>query len=279
MILENDVLRVEISSLGAEVRSIFDKTNGRELMWSGDSSWWNRVSPVLFPIVGSLNNKKFRYQGNEYEMMNHGFLRDTEMDLVSSNDSEVWYELESNSETKKMYPFDFVVRVGYVLRDNVLDVKWNVLNTSSDEMYFSIGAHPSFLAEEGDKFVIESNGVTNRYPVTDSGIDAPYEEVVSEVIIEPSVFVDDALVYDNTSATTLITKKADIRVTYDSFMYVGLWASIKNGEMSPFVCIEPWVGIADFVGFDGELNDKVGMVKLNSKEENAYIYSIEITSK
>lgn len=279
MILENDVLRVEIHSFGAEIRGIFDKVNQRELMWSGDSSWWSRVSPVLFPIVGGLRDKKYRHDGVEYEMSQHGFLRDNEMSCIRQSETEVWYGFVANEETKRVYPFDFVVEIGYELLENTVLVKWRVKNNGDEPMYFSIGAHPAFLAEEGDRFIIESNGITNRYPLVLGGVGDPYQEDVEVVEIHPSIFVHDALIYDNTRATTLVTKRADIKVTYDNFMYVGLWSTLKDGIMAPFVCIEPWIGIADFADFEGELRNKTGMVKLGAKSENAYMYSIEVTTK
>lgn len=35
-------------------------------MWDAKPEYWKRTSPVLFPIVGSLNNGSYRYEGKEY---------------------------------------------------------------------------------------------------------------------------------------------------------------------------------------------------------------------
>ena len=39
-ILENDTLRVEIESFGAEIKSVKRKADGREYMWCGDPEYW-----------------------------------------------------------------------------------------------------------------------------------------------------------------------------------------------------------------------------------------------
>ena len=64
--LKNDILTVLVSEMGAELQSIVK--NGYEYLWQGDPAFWGRRSPVLFPIVGSVWEKKYRVDGKEYEM-------------------------------------------------------------------------------------------------------------------------------------------------------------------------------------------------------------------
>ena len=35
---------------------------------------------------------------------------------------------------------------------------------------------------------------------------------------------------------------------------LGIWS--PSGKDAPFICIEPWYGVTDVDGFDGELRDK-----------------------
>ena len=65
-ILENECLKVEIDSFGAEVKSVYGKKNHIEYMWCGDKKYWGRTAPVLFPFVGSLKNKEYKYEGKTY---------------------------------------------------------------------------------------------------------------------------------------------------------------------------------------------------------------------
>ncbi len=80
-IIENDWLKVEIDSNGAEIQAVEHKKNKINYMWTGDSAYWGRVSPVLFPIVGRLKEDQYQLEGKTYEMSQHGFLRDIDFEL------------------------------------------------------------------------------------------------------------------------------------------------------------------------------------------------------
>ena len=135
--LKNDVLTVEVSEHGAELQSIRKGTT--EYLWQGDPAYWGRRSPVLFPIVGSVWEKRYRVNGTEYELGQHGFARDMKFVLVSQTEDEVRYRLESDEETLKKYPYPFVLEIAYRLHGSSVDVIWEVTNPASEEMYFQIG--------------------------------------------------------------------------------------------------------------------------------------------
>ena len=96
-ILRNGALTVEICEHGAELQSI--RKGETEYLWQGDPAYWGRRSPVLFPIVGSVWEKRYRVNGTEYELGQHGFARDMDFTLVSTSETEVRYRLESSEET------------------------------------------------------------------------------------------------------------------------------------------------------------------------------------
>ena len=139
-ILENDTLRVEIESFGAEIKSVKRKADGREYMWCGDPEYWGRTSPVLFPFVGAPKNKEYRYEGRTYSMGQHGFARDMEFALEAQEGKSIWFVLASTEETYVKYPFRFRLHIGYMLDENEVSVHWKVDNTDEKPMYFSIGA-------------------------------------------------------------------------------------------------------------------------------------------
>ena len=146
--LTNGELTVKVSSHGAELCSIMKE--GREYLWQADPAFWKRHSPVLFPIVGSLWNGKCRFDGQEYEMSQHGFARDMDFTLLSLTDNEVRYRLVSDEETMARYPFPFVLEIGYRLDGNKVTVLWSVTNPGEKEMHFQIGAHPAFFYPDFD---------------------------------------------------------------------------------------------------------------------------------
>lgn len=170
--LSNDKFVVRINSFGAEVKSVINKSTLREYMWYGDGKYWGRTSPVLFPFVGNVRDKKYNWEDIEYPMGQHGFARDMEFNLVkevaatevdvnpSTNagktsssagatepvyEASVTWQLNSDETTLKKYPFPFTLNITYTLSGNELKVDWEVINPGKDTMHFSIGAHPAFL--------------------------------------------------------------------------------------------------------------------------------------
>ena len=151
--LENDKLKVKVNLHGAELRSIYGKENELEYLWNADAKFWNRSSPVLFPFVGSLKNKKYTHDGKEYAMGQHGFARDMDFTMISQSEDEVWFAVKDTEETYAKYPFHFELEVGYRLEGKELTVMWKVKNVNDSDMHFSIGAHPAFFCpvHEGEK--------------------------------------------------------------------------------------------------------------------------------
>lgn len=69
--IQDGILKVVISSKGAEVQSVKDRHNGYEYIWQANPKVWARHAPVLFPIVGRLVNDEYTYKGKKYHMTEH----------------------------------------------------------------------------------------------------------------------------------------------------------------------------------------------------------------
>ena len=273
--LKNDFLTVQVSDFGAELQSIVK--DGYEYLWQGDPAFWGRRSPVLFPIVGSVWEKKFRVDGKEYEMGQHGFARDSRFELVSASDSEVWYRLESSEETLSRYPWPFVLQIGYRLAGNELEVLWKVANPGSEEMFFQIGAHPAFNYPDDDVAKVERgffvfDGSSERacpsqlecIRIREKGcVDA---EVMHPLALEEggvlpldknTFDVIDTIMLQDSQISEVALLRPDrtpyLTVRFDAPV-VGLWSPpCKN---APFICIEPWFGRCDRHGYTGDFRDK-----------------------
>ena len=267
--LENDLLKVEIDSFGAEVKSVIRKDNNREYMWYGNKKFWGRTSPVLFPFVGSMRDKKFTWQGKDYPMGQHGFARDMEHTLVSQTDEEIRFCLKSNEETMKKFPFPFVLSIGYRLSGDKVDVMWEVENPAAGDLYFSIGAHPAFLCPvhgEKDKtgYRLLFDGVTEIHHhgnTLDTGL-AVEEDLILPLTDGYAEITDgffDRCTYmvegKQTGEVSLVTPdgKPYVTVEFDMPMFA-VWS--PEGKNAPFVCIEPWCGRCDEVGYDGTLEER-----------------------
>ena len=142
--LENAYLKVDLSAKGAELQGLYNKGTNIEYLWNGDSKYWGKHSPVLFPIVGSLKNNSFNYKGKNYELPRHGFARDYVFEIERATETEAVFTLTQNAKTLKVYPFYFELKLKYTLRDSKLNLTYEVINTGADELLFSIGAHPAF---------------------------------------------------------------------------------------------------------------------------------------
>ena len=56
---------------------------------------------------------------------------------------------------------------------------------------------------------------------------------------------------------------------------MGLWTSYVDGKLSPFVCIEPWLGITDEKGGYDELSQKRSIRALSVGTDESHVYSLE----
>ena len=136
--LENERISVTILTKGAELASIKNKKTGIEYLWQADPTYWGRHAPVLFPVVGRLKEDSYQVDGKSYPMNQHGFARDGDFEIVEQDDSSVTLELGAATETKRVYPFDFKLKIQYRLVGETVTTHYTVENPSSTEkLYFS----------------------------------------------------------------------------------------------------------------------------------------------
>lgn len=295
-VLENEQLRVTVERDGAQLVSIFDKEKHRELLWQADPAVWNRHAPVLFPFVGKSFEGRYRLDGKTYEIMPHGFARDMAFEPVLCDMDECWYKRKDTPETLARYPFHFELEIGHRLEGRTLTVLWRVTNTDSGEMLFMIGGHPAFRVPEG-KTIYDYTFVFNRmgdragtgqaslhYQSPDA--DGFREESRSgalaltggEVKLTKGFF-DRALTYifddaQVSSAGLLVDGEPYVTVECSGFPYLGVWTMEQT---HPFVCLEPWYGVCDRKGYEGELKERDGVVTLPGREswERSYRIIVE----
>ena len=287
--LTNGILTVNVKEHGAELSSIVK--NGTEYLWQADPAFWGRHSPVLFPIVGSVWEKRYRVGGREYGLGQHGFARDMDFSMVSSSDAEVRYRLESSEETLEKYPWPFVLEIAYRLHDNKLDVIWEVENPGTEDMYFQIGAHPAFNYPDYDPdrpergfFSFDKSVGLECIRIKEKGcVDAETKyplEVPSDGLLpvtrETFDAIDTIMLQDSQIGKVTfhrIDGSPWLSLSFDAPV-VGIWSPpTKN---APFICIEPWYGRCDRAGYEGEFKDKDWINRLAPGERFSSVYTIEI---
>ena len=265
--LENMNLKVTINQKGAEVSRVLSKEKGTEYMWNADGTYWNRTAPVLFPIVGSLKDKKFTAEGKDYSMSQHGFARDMDFKFVKQNNKSITFRLDSNKFTKELYPYDFTLEVSYKLDGYRLTTSWKVINKDERTIHFQIGGHPAFMCpvdkktKQTDYFIAFDTDKPLKYSLLQDGlVSSDGGELITEdgvIRIDEHLFDNDALIFEGQGVKRVELCKSDkmvyIAVTFDAPLF-GIWS--PAGKNAPFVCIEPWYGRADKTDFSGTIADR-----------------------
>ncbi|HEL9203506.1 TPA: aldose 1-epimerase family protein [Listeria monocytogenes] len=286
--LENEVLLVEMKTSGAELTRIFHKDTGLEYLWNADSKFWGRHSPVLFPTVGRLVEDTYLVDGKPYHLGQHGFARDRDFQVVEQTEKSVRFELDADEDSLAVYPYKFKLSIIYTIEKNTVAVSYEVENTDNKRIYFSIGAHPAFNLPLTDgttfedyylDFGTEENLETLclEGPYRSGEIKKVVDEAARYLPLNYDLFKNDALIFEALKQKEM-TIKSDktphfVKVSFPEFPFVGVWTA-KAG--TPFLCIEPWYGIADGSGKSVELRDKAGIEHLEPEAVFASEYEITV---
>lgn len=260
-------VEIKINKKGAELKSL--KYNEKEYLWPGDEKYWGKSSPVLFPFVGGLKDSAYIYKGKKYDMGRHGFARDRDFEIFEEADNYITFLLESDEESLKVYPFNFEFYITYRLKKDGIGIEYKVNNKNNEDMYFSLGAHPAFSCKETayENYYLKFSQKENAslYKLIGANINpnpVKYFDNSDRIDLSKELFKDDALVFKNLNSNKITIKnkvnKNFVEVEYKGFPWMGIWAPIG----APFVCIEPWYGVADFYNHDGMLENKVGIERL-----------------
>lgn len=286
-IIENAFVKVEVSPHGAELQSIFNKQFHLEYLWQGDPAVWPRKAPVLFPIVGKVKDNQYTISGKTYSLSQHGFARDNAFTLVSATDTTLVYRLTHSEDSFKNFPYQFELDISYSIEHSILKVAYKIHNPSgTSDLYYSIGAHPGFRCPlvEGETFEdyyleFEKAEKLNRV-LLDGGLRGDQTEPVpltnNKLPLSVNLFgPKDAIVVSGLHSERISLKSNKsvhgLHFDYKNYPWFGIWS--KPG---PFVCLEPWMGVADDIHAAGDFIKKESIQFLQPKAEALFTYSIEL---
>jgi galactose mutarotase-like enzyme len=277
--ISNTTLTATINTLGAELISLVK--NNKNYIWNIDETYWNKTSPVLFPIVGRLKNDSYSFNGKTYQLSRHGFARNMEFTFDKKSDSQVIFELNETEETKAIYPFNFKLFMAYTLMENELVIEYFVRNESDEVLPFSIGAHPAFaISDKFENYTLQFNKADTfeTHQLENESFNGKTTLVDTKnnaIALNYTLFEKDALVFKSLKSNEVTLKnkdKAILKVNYDHFPYLGIWTK----QNAPFLCIEPWCGLADSTNHNGNLEEKEGINHLPAGEDFLRAIRIEI---
>lgn len=272
-VIENEYLKVNIRSQGAELTSVYNKQTGTEHLWQADPKIWGWHAPNLFPVVGGLINNQLLVDGKTYPMQRHGFIRPTELKLVEGTKAHALFSLPYSEHTLSAYPYKFSYQIIYDLIDNALRVTYKVINLDQQAIYFSVGGHPAFNVPFNGQGSYQDYYLEFETPETlhthmlsadgfFTGETRPVALDGNKLHLNHDLFKDDALVFKNLKSRMVTIKSTThdqaLSVEFPHFNYLGIWA--KPG--ADFVCIEPWLGCADTADQPKDIKQKEAIQKL-----------------
>jgi galactose mutarotase-like enzyme len=269
--IASDLLRAEIDPRGAQLSRLTDR-DGRELLWDGDPSVWSGRAPLLFPIVGVLAGGNYRLGGTSYRLPRHGFARGSNFQVLEHGASAARLGLRADQATWQVYPFKFDLQVSFALAGATLSMTSRIYNAAPTPLLASFGYHPALrwplpFGQPRESHLIEFD---TEEPAPVRRIDAaglliptpqPTPVVGRRLALDDSLFVDDVLIFDRVQSRGVTYGAASgprLRVAFPDSPYLGVWT--KPGAR--FICIEPWHGITDPVGFTGEFSEKPGVFQV-----------------
>ena len=268
--LRSSQIDAEVNPLGAQLSVL--RAAGRDWLWDGDPAVWAGRAPLLFPIVGALAGGTYRLGHKEYALSRHGFARGRNFAVQSADASSVVLRLAADAETLVVYPFHFDLTVHFVAHAASLSVTARVRNAGDVDMPASIGYHPAFRwpltdGAQRSSYYLEFE---QDEPAPVRRLDAaglltaarhPSPVVGRRLALSDALFQEDVVIFDALRSRSVLFGCGTgprLRLDFPDAQNLGIWS--KPG--AKFICIEPWHGIADAVGFSGDFTHKAGVFVL-----------------
>lgn len=267
--LRSDELEAEVAALGAELVRLTWR-GGTELLWQGDPASWTGQSPILFPVVGRVREGIVRVGGDTFPMPQHGFALTSRFELVEADAASCRLRLRDDATTRRHYPFAFELGLHYRLDGRHLRVEAEIKNPGEVPLPASFGFHPGFawpllpgLAKADHHFTFAADE-TLEVARLEGGLLGPERETLAlergRLALHEGLFAKGAMVMTrlDSRSVTYGAKGSEIaiEVAFEHLPHLAFW--MRPG--ADYVCIEPWHGYADPVGFAGQLADKPGGV-------------------
>lgn len=281
-------LTARINPLGAELWSLAD-AQGREFMTDADPAFWSGHAPLLFPIVGGLSGDRYRLDGREYELPRHGFARRAAFEVIEAGETAARFLLRDSEESRAAYPFAFELEIAFRLQGTTLHVAATVRNPGAEPLPFSFGYHPAFAwplpggAEKADHVIAfaapEPQPIRRLDPATGlllpDALPTPVEG--HHLALDAALFEADAMIWDELASRSLTFGTpggSQIALSFPDTPMLGVWQ--KPG--AAFLCIEPWQGHADPLGFTGDFRSKPGVVQLPPGASRSFRMDVTVLS-
>lgn len=250
--IENAYLKVTVSALGAQLRSVVRKCDGVEHLWQVDKDVWAFQAPILFPYTGRVVDDAIEAKGNLYEAPLHGFARHMEHELIDRTGDTLVLELCSCPKTLEKFPYEFRLLSTFTLENDTLHHTLTVENLDTEQLPFGIGYHTGFSIPFDDKHTAADYEL--RFSETESPLcvnSLPHGLLhgdfyylganICSVPLDENLFSNGSHCMVNLKSATLglyeNSTGRGVVCNIQEFPYTVIWS--KPGTPR-FVCIEPW---------------------------------------
>ncbi|MCQ2387036.1 MAG: hypothetical protein MJ066_01140 [Clostridia bacterium] len=273
--LKNEKIEIKVNSLGAEIISVIK--DGKERMWQNENGEWDGHAPVLFPYCGTVVVTKF---GKDYIGEQHGLACYIGFALIEQGKDFLRFSACSSKETKKTFPYDFILEVIYRLKEDNIIIEYNIGNPSDENLYYACGGHESFKIEddienyylefekEEDFIDHEVNNDTGHL----SGITKSMGKGRILKFSENKLINDRTIVLKDINSRKVMLKKNDGTLigesNFNGINNVLFW----RPGLGKTVCIEPWTNLPDTDNAPSiEFSQKYGVFELEPKKTANFV--------
>ena len=282
MIIENDLFKIETTSLGGHLTSIYSKKKDKEYLYQIRKDSWNGQDIFIFPFIARVKDY-FLIDNKKYTFKNHGLIR-----YMNGKEDGNSYIFNSNDETFKNYPYKFTAKISYILIKNELIINYEIINNDTKDMPFMLGAHPAFklpFVENENESDISNNSIILKtkgkiiqelQDSTFSFMLGQKQEYKTNIIkLSKELFrKTNTIILDGKNIDKIILKKKDktsIILNFNHSDFIAIWSDNYYGD---YVCIEPWLGLPDYLNPVLELSKKPGIHILKPGSVFKYHYSM-----
>ncbi|WP_312982270.1 hypothetical protein [Atlantibacter sp.] len=262
--LENPRWRMAVSSQGAEMRLLTEKTAAREWLWTPDDKTWKSTAPLLFPVIGRLIHEGLWDDMKFYPLPAHGFLRHQTFSLLQHSPTTLRLISRATEQTLNVWPFLFSVQVDYQLLETGVRITWRVTNQDGKPLCFALGYHPGFALpvanEPGWRVTFDDADVTGPFYTHNRTLSlAQNAGVVREFALMPETFCNGAVYFAECQGSRVSVVSPEGRTVLQCRLTNQPWIALWGVPGADLLCIEPLSGTTDAPDASGQQRDKRGM--------------------
>jgi galactose mutarotase-like enzyme len=208
-------------------------------------------NPVLFPSVGLSHGSapnSWEHGGRALLMQQHGWARDLYWHVEHLDGRSITGVLSPTSGVKAAFPFDFELRLRYVLEGRALTLETTIANQGNEPFPYALGFHPYLRAPlaggrredcrvqlpAGVRLQSPDNWRTlNRGPASARTVDLTEPELPGSIVLVETGA--KALEVEDRAAG--LAGRISVEESEESFPVWVVWSAAPE---APYVCLEPW---------------------------------------